>query len=536
MKLSEATAVIRPRRGWEAIDLGIRMVQRDFSPLARRWIISTLPWYALTLYLGTLLGDISYGILMFWWLKPAFDRVLLDYLSQRLFSQHVEDPGPLDLWFRLPFSASAWRQLTYLRFSLVRTFSLPVYQLEGGGKNRGERIRTLIARDYGASAWLTMVFYFLSTLILVVVISQLAKWLHPSPIILEDADLWDTMFNTEELFTGTLYWLHLLLFYVITGVFELFFAGAGFAMYLNRRTHLEAWDIELSFRRLAQRLSQGTTSLILASCVVALTFVVEPVSAQSTDPELPASQHSTDSSIALPDSSELPGPATPLSLPAAEEARSVVSGIYNADEFGEHINERAWRAKATDDEEELAEADTDLFEQLGPFVALLARIIKYLVVAVVVILVALWIVRERKRLLNLRKRSNQAARQAPAQAVDEGTEFIPDADVPNVVSKLWAEGKLRESMSYLYRSALAYLTSRHQLVIGDHATEEDCLRLVRENASAQVSTYFSDITRQWRLLAYGNRQPADATVEELCSRWSQLAPPSNASTGNLPRA
>ncbi len=527
MKLSEATAVIRPRGGWEAIDLGIRMVQRDFRPLGKRWVISTLPWYVLTVYVGSLLGDISYGILMFWWLKPAFDRVLLDYLSQRLFSGHVEDPGPFDLWFRLPFSASAWRQLTYLRFSLVRSFSLPVYQLEGGQDSSSERIRTLISRDYGVSAWLTVVFYGLNTLVLIVVISQLASWLHPSPIILQDADLWDTMFNTEELFTGTLFWLHLIFFYVLTGVFELFFVGAGFAMYLNRRTHLEAWDIELSFRRLAQRLNQGTAGAVLAACLLALTLTTEPVIAQSTESD-PSINPISDT--AAPSVSGAAG-----SLPPAEEARSIVTEIYSADEFGEQISGRKWRAKATDDDEP-DELDSNLLGQVGPFVAVLASIIKYLVIAAVIILIALWLLRERMRLLALKKRANKPAQESDVQSIEEDTEFIPDADVPDVVSGLWASGKYRESLSYLYRSALSYLTTRHQLVIGDHATEEDCLQLVRANASDQVSVYFSDITRQWRLLAYGNRQPADDTVADLCSRWSQIAAPSTAATGTPSRA
>jgi hypothetical protein len=30
---------------------------------------------------------------------------------------------------------------------------------------------------------------------------------------------------------------------------EPFYVGAGFAMYLNRRAELEAWDIEQEFRR-----------------------------------------------------------------------------------------------------------------------------------------------------------------------------------------------------------------------------------------------------------------------------------------------
>jgi pilus assembly protein TadC len=35
----------------------------------------------------------------------------------------------------------------------------------------------------------------------------------------------------------------------VVGLVEPFFVAAGFAMYLNRRVELEAWDIEQEFRR-----------------------------------------------------------------------------------------------------------------------------------------------------------------------------------------------------------------------------------------------------------------------------------------------
>jgi hypothetical protein len=35
----------------------------------------------------------------------------------------------------------------------------------------------------------------------------------------------------------------------VVGLLEPFYVGAGFAMYLNRRVELEAWDIEQEFRR-----------------------------------------------------------------------------------------------------------------------------------------------------------------------------------------------------------------------------------------------------------------------------------------------
>jgi hypothetical protein len=43
-------------------------------------------------------------------------------------------------------------------------------------------------------------------------------------------------------------------------IVEPFYVAAGFALYLNRRTLLEGWDLELAFRRLAARLGDAARS------------------------------------------------------------------------------------------------------------------------------------------------------------------------------------------------------------------------------------------------------------------------------------
>ena len=45
---------------------------------------------------------------------------------------------------------------------------------------------------------------------------------------------------------------------------EPFYVGAGFGLYLNRRTQLEAWDLEIAFRRMRKRLEAVGTTVLLA--------------------------------------------------------------------------------------------------------------------------------------------------------------------------------------------------------------------------------------------------------------------------------
>src|SRR6185295_4622048 len=49
---------------------------------------------------------------------------------------------------------------------------------------------------------------------------------------------------------------------------EPFYVAAGFALYLNRRTLLEGWDIEVALRRIAQR--HAAAVVLLACCMLPL--------------------------------------------------------------------------------------------------------------------------------------------------------------------------------------------------------------------------------------------------------------------------
>ena len=83
MRLTNATVVIRPRSQWEAMDLGIRLARRHAGLLMASWAIITLPLLGL---LSALLWSYpSIAVLIFWLLKPAYERLPLYILSQALF-------------------------------------------------------------------------------------------------------------------------------------------------------------------------------------------------------------------------------------------------------------------------------------------------------------------------------------------------------------------------------------------------------------------------------------------------------------------
>lgn len=84
---------------------------------------------------------------------------------------------------------------------------------------------------------------------------------------------------------------------------------------------------------------------------------------------------------------------------------------------------------------------------------------------------------------------------------------------------LWQAGQGRAALSLLYRGALQTLQEERGLVLPDSATEGECLSLVRGLNYPELSQYFAELTRTWQNVAYAERLPSDAQMQQLCQRW-----------------
>ena len=81
MRLTDASVAIRPRSAWEAIDLGVLLARRHLGLLMASWALLTLPLFVL---LSALLWQYpTVAVLLFWWIKPAWERLPL-HIRDRL--------------------------------------------------------------------------------------------------------------------------------------------------------------------------------------------------------------------------------------------------------------------------------------------------------------------------------------------------------------------------------------------------------------------------------------------------------------------
>ena len=237
----DALAVhLRPRTPTEAADLGVRLCQSAAPSVYRCYVIVALPVAVLALASYQLAGWLP--TMVMWWAKPWLDRTILFVLSRAAFGQHTT---VADMWRaqRQVWWSQLLFTLTVRRLSPWRSLTQPVYQLEGLSiRGAGARVRQIRSRNWGSALMMTQAFS-MSELALTLALVSLVFWFAPAGRV---PDVLQVLAGEE---TGLLA-LVFPIAYAITVMFlEPFYVAAGFAMYLNRRAELEAWDIEQEFRR-----------------------------------------------------------------------------------------------------------------------------------------------------------------------------------------------------------------------------------------------------------------------------------------------
>jgi hypothetical protein len=238
MKAEQLQLALRPRPMYEAADLGVRMAQDGFASLRRAYLPFGL---ILVLACGSTVELASWlPSTLLWWLKPWLDRTLLQVYARQVFG---ESTGFAQAWAaraRTPWP-DALRMLTIGRLSFWRAYSMPVAQLEGqSGAARRQRLQAILRGHRGAATMVQGVFSWVEAFLWLALLS-LAAWLTPG---LRSFD------SLKEMFDGGLASdLGLYGAYAVAVLFvEPFFVASGFAMYLNRRVELEAWDVEQELR------------------------------------------------------------------------------------------------------------------------------------------------------------------------------------------------------------------------------------------------------------------------------------------------
>jgi hypothetical protein len=474
VQIDKVAAVIRPRTPWEAVDLGFAMLARWRREVYTAWAFTVLPVCLVVLL--TLREHIMWALLVIWWLKPLFDRVPLFVVSRALFG------APPDLRTVIRELPRLWRRnlfgaLLLYRLSPRRCLTMPVTELEGlRGARASKRAAVLANPDTNRTAsGLTLLCINFELILqggaLLVAWVLLPAGVGPDLQVLVD-DLSIARFSAAMQFAfGVAY-------VVAMSCIEPAYVAGGFALYINRRTFLEGWDVELAFRRLARRVSPPSAgagaALVLLAVGIALGGA-QPAAAQDgakPDPEV------------------------------------VVQEVLADEEFGSTTTITTW----------VSDSDGAGVSSLNLF-GLLAAVLEAVVWIAVVLLVAWLIYRIVVGASGLASsRHERAPPPTTAFGLDIRPESLPD-DVAGQAWALWRAGQPVGALSLLYRGSIARLVERDGLVIEESDTEHDCLRRVQGMPDRAKLGYFRSLTDTWQLTAYGRRQPPESSVRELCDAW-----------------
>jgi hypothetical protein len=496
MELDRLGVELRRRNGFESLDLGLAMLHAWRGPVLRAWLCTYWP---VALVVSALLWNHpSVAYLVVWWLKPAFDRVLLHVYGAAMFGAA---PGVRDTLRALPRllgRTGLLAGLTVQRLSMARSLYLPVTQLEGQrGKAARARRRVLGARGYGYATWLT---FFCANLIGIWVFSGLLLLLVLLPAeALPDFGLRELLFDDSNLLVAQ--GRNLFVFLADT-LIEPYFVAAGFSLYLNRRSELEGWDLEVAFRRMARRRAGVPAAAATVAAVLLLALVVTPDPAHAQDKASPplAAVHRGD----------------PLPYPTGAIKRDLAR-VLEDPVFGAKEKDTRWVPRSRDDDERAPWLER-LLRQIGRIMDAIARAGRVVVwtVGIAALAVALYLViRYRGRWLR-----GRARREAPETlfGLDVRPQSLPP-DIAAAARALLAAGDAAGALGLLYRGALSALVNFAAVDFRAGDTERDCWRRAGPALSRDGARYFRALLDAWLTTAYAHRPPAREDLARLCDEW-----------------
>lgn len=506
--------VLRSRGPWEATDLGIALVRRHAGLIARSWLLFGVPLFLLLNALAYALDQVWLAGIALWWLKPWFDQLVLHILSRAVFTDPPTPRQTLRQQFRIG-AVLPW--LLWRRIDLSRGLSMPVALLEGlRGRERRDR-SSLLGRDSNSAVAIG--------LCLVLLHIELAIWLSvfvlalmfvPYDFLGESAQLmFETLVDDPPRWAQVL--LNLVSFFAMS-VIEPIFVGAGFALYLNRRTRLEAWDIELAFRRIARRIGALLLMLALLPGLALLNAPIVQAAAAADDTML---EEDGDDGEGDDRQAEVVASRS-LRDVFAEDARDAefkrdVAKTLDAPVFGEKRTTQRWERIDPDVDAPDAEP-SPWIRVISAVVGFIAKFGLWILLAVLVAVVLMQV--SRWRLPLVERLLGRKVLDALELAADPTPQTLPD-DLTAAARALFAEGAVRAAMALLYRGACTVLPDRCGHVLTPGATESEVLRLADRIDDGDARATLVEIVRQWQRAAYADDLPDAVRFERLVAGYDR---------------
>lgn len=517
MKLESLRVELRPRLPWEAVELGTALVRRNAAAIWIPWLLLVVPVFVAVNLAALAVDRIWIAWLAMWWFKPLFDRIPLFVLSRAVFGDTPTTRRTLAAqrgW--------GWRamrgHLLWRRFSLVRALSLPVDLLEDADAARlRERRRVLGDAVRGHGILLTLV-SLLFVIVLSLSILSLVLLFVPWEFMSESVRAtWSLL--TVQPPPWAQFALHAVV-WVATSAIEPFYVGAGFGLYLNRRTRIEAWDVEIALRRMRTRLSSTAGALLLAVCAMSLLPLPSQAAAQrdrGAQEAEPAPRQST--AAAFVGDGEDPTEIGEVFGDALVEDTGfdkAVEQAYRDPLLRPKQTKSQWRAR----DRKQQSPPVLPFPWLAKAVAFIGEFGLWLLLGALLVLLA---ATAKRWLPWLRGGFARRETPAPVAVADAALPDVLPEDIAAAARRLWREGRPRRALALLYRASVEAMAVRAAVTLVPGATESECLRASRRMPDPQDRDAFARVVRVWQYAAYAQRLPEpgefDGLLDTLVQRF-----------------
>lgn len=557
MKIDQAKIIIRPRSTYEAIDLGVALWRQHALLLIRSSLTLLIPTYLILLAIFW-----NYPVFIFiimWWLKPLLDRLPLHTLSVALFAPAPNASASLKYWFK-NFRHHLINDLLLRRLSPMRSYLMPIYQLERSDRKsakarrkylsaKGYEGNTLIFVFMALEALLTLGVLFFMDLMIPVEITHHSNFMPTFEL---------TFFADEMLFFRFMPIAYLL----VLSVTETLYASIGFSLYINRRIISEGWDLELGFKKLAQRL--GKVALFALVCLLPFAGTTQYLHASNDSNALNALNEKNSAQIF--ESSNIPKPIDHHHN--AETAESDTTTFNTENIAGksapleiEKLKNRFAKLIPTSEKQETLPIDPALLKQQQaekvrvqnildqpPFLIITEHkrfiteddetestpqtvdfkgtdILQLLLFLIVAILVG-FLLYYARTLLPLFKgaKSPKAVEAITPIAEFQGHAITPDKVPHNMLTSFneqWQDSP-REALALLYRTMLSHLVHHYKIPLKRSHTENEVLKLVKKLKTPTLTESATTITRAWQRVAYAHQSLSESDQQTLLQAWERF--------------
>lgn len=486
MRLDAVTAEIRPRSDWEAVDLGLAMVRRDFWRCLLVWWLAMLVPVALA---GWWLWESpALWLMLFWWWKPAGSRMVLFEISRRLFG---EKPALRESLREIP---RAWTRRFFYRFVWARLspwlpVTLAVEDLERlRGKAYRQRCGQVTRRGESAVMWIYFVADLAACWFGMAILAMVRMFMPEGQdgAWREALEMWNPAMPMD--IPAVILRAVAVCVMLAMSLSDVFVTGAGFGVYINNRTWIEGWDVELAFKRLARRL---TKTAVLLACLAACWSPAVSRAATERDPGVVMREVKADPDFKVHTIKTKVPKENKTTIPWLEKFFRWLGRIFGMGGAG-------------------------AAEMLG-------RIFLISLLGILVALIA-WIIWANRHSFLMRRGlagGGEAPRVQSARVV-MGMEVSPESlprNLPDAAWSLWRQGLRQEALGLLYRGAISRVIELARVEIQESDTEGDCVRRVDGAGPPAHPEYFRGLTRAWTAVAYAGMFPPDHEVESLCRQW-----------------